>query len=108
MRILGGNWKKDVLQYSCAKVLPKKWNDATNHYEAHVDPPVAYPVEEYYRNRDVQVDGAEKVKIPAGKTVLLTRELRKGDTLRWWVSADADHGMGVFFSKNKDEKDVDE
>ncbi|KAH7700806.1 Protein R03A10.5 [Aphelenchoides avenae] len=109
VRILGGNWKKDILQYSRPEVLPLKWNDATTtHFEAHVEPPVSYPAESYYRNRNVVVDGVEKLKIPAGKTVLLTRELRKGDTLHWWISADADHGMGVYFSKNKDEKDIEE
>jgi hypothetical protein len=63
VRILGGNWRKDILQYSCPQALPTKWNDSTTAFESHVDPPLSYDPEHYYRNKKSQVRSAPS-KLP--------------------------------------------
>lgn len=54
-----------------------------------------------------KVKDIEKVKVVAGKTLIICKELKRGEKLHWWISADSDFGMGVFFSENKEEKNVE-
>lgn len=110
VRILSsGGWRDEILQYSCPQALPAKWNtDECTLFEAQVDPPVPYPEQHFYRHRAARPPALERLRLAARKTQLLSRELRRGQRLRWWVLADADFGFGVFFSRDRDEKDVQE
>ncbi|CAD5229624.1 unnamed protein product [Bursaphelenchus okinawaensis] len=109
VRILSSHgWREELLEYSCVEALPTKWNtDTITHFEANVDLPVPYPVENYYRNCPKVVKDLEKIRLAARKTQLITKELKKGDMLSWFVSADADFGFGVYFTKHREEKNLE-
>uniref|UniRef100_A0A914QKE7 CRAL-TRIO domain-containing protein n=1 Tax=Panagrolaimus davidi TaxID=227884 RepID=A0A914QKE7_9BILA len=110
VRILSAsNWREEILEYASAESLPTKWNiSEITHFKASLDLPVQFPENEYYCNFKNDVDNnLEKVKVVAGKTLIICNELKKGEKLHWWISADSDFGMGVFFSRNKEEKNIE-
>uniref|UniRef100_A0A7E4UUQ1 CRAL-TRIO domain-containing protein n=1 Tax=Panagrellus redivivus TaxID=6233 RepID=A0A7E4UUQ1_PANRE len=109
VRILSStHWREEILEYACPESLPTKWNESTEeHFTATVDLPVDYPESEYYTNVKTDVKDVEKVKIAAGKNLVICRELKKGERLHWWMTGDSEFGAGVYFCKNKEEKNIE-
>uniref|UniRef100_A0AC34QFU4 CRAL-TRIO domain-containing protein n=1 Tax=Panagrolaimus sp. JU765 TaxID=591449 RepID=A0AC34QFU4_9BILA len=108
VRILSSsNWQDEILEYATKESLPTKWNDEIDHgFLAPIDLPINYPEEHYYSNKKDELKDLEKFRIVAGKNLIICKEVKKGEKLRWWLTADADYGMGVFHSKNKDENNI--
>jgi len=108
VRILSAAWRTELLEFASPAVLPDKWNVPDCAFGSHVDPPIPYPLENYYVNRKQKLgDDVEKWSLAPGKTVTATRELRRGDRFRWWVWGDGDFGFGFFFSTDREEKNVE-
>jgi hypothetical protein len=109
VRILSShNWRQEILEYACVESLPDKWNtENMSIFTNHVDLPIPYAVENYYRNQEVKVEELENLQVAAGKTVQIYKELKKGERLHWWITTDSDFGFGVFFSRDRDEKDIE-
>lgn len=108
VRILSSsNWHNEILEYAAKESLPTKWNDEIDHgFLAQIELPINYPEEHYYCTKKEEMKDLEKHRIVAGKNLILCKELKKGEKLKWFVNADADYGMGVFYSKNKDENNI--
>lgn len=103
---MSSNWREEILEYATIHTLPIKWNDEKHEdFKAELATPIPFTESEYLCNRVSKHPlEFEKIKVTAGKTLLITKDLKQGDILSWWVSGDADFGIGVYFSKNKDEK----
>ncbi|KAI1707953.1 CRAL/TRIO domain-containing protein [Ditylenchus destructor] len=104
------NWREAILEYASANVLPSKWNldGSAEPFKAIVEPPLSYPVDKYFRNLSFDSSKKEKIRVTAGKSLIITKELKAKDVLDWWILADSDFGMGVFYSKNKEETNIDQ
>uniref|UniRef100_A0A914C5Y9 CRAL-TRIO domain-containing protein n=1 Tax=Acrobeloides nanus TaxID=290746 RepID=A0A914C5Y9_9BILA len=110
VRILSSsNWRDEILDFASYEALPTKWNtEKFDQFHANLDIPIPFPETEYYCNRTVELPiGIEKSKIATGKTLFLSKELKAGDALQWWISGDAEFGLGVFYSKNRDENNTE-
>ncbi|KAI6191436.1 CRAL-TRIO domain-containing protein [Aphelenchoides bicaudatus] len=109
VRILSAHgWRQEILEYSCAESLPDKWNTGTvQEFTNYVDLPVPYPIDNYYQNCKKEPESLDTMQLAAGKTLIKTFELKKGDRFHWWVHADSDFGFGFFYSKDREEQDVE-
>lgn len=65
-------------------------------------------MENYYRNRDIEVENLETMQLAAGKNIIICKDLKKGDKFHWFVHGDGDYGFGLFFSRDKNEDDIEE
>ncbi|KAI1730519.1 CRAL/TRIO domain-containing protein [Ditylenchus destructor] len=104
------NWREAILDYASPNVLPSKWNldGSAELFKAVVEPPLSYPVDKYFRNLSFDASKKEKIRVTAGKSMIITKELKAKDVFDWWILADSDFGMGVFYSKNKEETNIDQ
>ncbi|KAI6227162.1 CRAL-TRIO domain-containing protein [Aphelenchoides besseyi] len=108
VRILSSNWRQEILEFACPESLPDKWNEnGTQLFTNHVEPPIPYPIDQYYKNRQAKVPETENLRLAAGKTIIITRELKTGDRLSWWILGDSDFGFGLFYSSNRNEEDIE-
>lgn len=103
------NWRDEILDFASCEALPTKWNtEKVDHFRAIMDVPLPFEETEFHTNLDVSLpDGVEKLRLVAGKTLLLSNELKAGDVLQWWISGDAEFGLGIYYTKNKDEKSIE-
>ncbi|KAK0405380.1 hypothetical protein QR680_017957 [Steinernema hermaphroditum] len=103
------NWKHDILAMGDPSAFPTKWNDSQiDVFTAKIDPPLRYPEQHYYANENRQIpEGAEKISVAPGKTVTITKELEEGDKLSWFISGNADMGLGIFLTEHKEDTDVE-
>ena len=108
VRILSSaSWQMEILEYSSKESLPSKWNETQDYgFTGQINLPINYPEEDYHSNQVQEAIEHDKLRIVAGKNLILCKELKKGEKLHWWMNADADFGMGVFFAKNKEETNI--
>ncbi|KAI6243925.1 CRAL/TRIO domain protein [Aphelenchoides fujianensis] len=108
VRILSSsNWREEILEFSCPEALPERWNDEEHTSFSHpLELPVPYPVEQYYKNRNLHVGDVETLRLAAGKTIVLHRELKAGDRFSWWIHANCEFGFGFFFHEDRGEEDI--
>lgn len=96
------------MELVCKQSLPEKWNDEKiDVFKAILDEPLPFPEENYYIKDPKMPSEIEKIRIPAGKTLIITNELKEGDVLEWWVMGDANFSMGVFFADDKNEENIE-
>ncbi|XGW35530.1 hypothetical protein V3C99_019059 [Haemonchus contortus] len=106
VRILGSNWKDEILQFSKKESLPSIWNDDTHVFPAYVDQPQPFLKDWYYSSKGLKVpENVQVIDVPAGKHHWITLHLQQGDMVSWWVAGNRNFGFGFFRARYEDEDD---
>ncbi|CAB3410112.1 unnamed protein product [Caenorhabditis bovis] len=99
-------WREEILNYAQIDSLPCTWNDDNHKFPAKIDLPVPYPLDGYYSAKNLKPPpNTESITVVAGKAHVLTKFLKKGDILKWWVRGNRNFGFGVFWSEDENVAD---
>uniref|UniRef100_A0A0N5AVW2 CRAL-TRIO domain-containing protein n=1 Tax=Syphacia muris TaxID=451379 RepID=A0A0N5AVW2_9BILA len=107
IRILGSNWRKEILKYAVPESLPSSWNlEHENFYRFCLPTPLKLTENDYYNKKAGAPDGSKTLSVNAGKFSFLTAKLNSGDTLHWWLMADGSFGFGIFKTDDENNEDI--
>uniref|UniRef100_A0A914W2A7 CRAL-TRIO domain-containing protein n=1 Tax=Plectus sambesii TaxID=2011161 RepID=A0A914W2A7_9BILA len=106
VRILGGDWREQILEYSQPSALPDFWNiDGNSTFTAKILPSVKFDEKLYYREDYILGDTCQQVTVAAGKIEYVTIVAKLGATLKWTIHANGEFGFGVFCTDDENEED---
>uniref|UniRef100_A0A914XH98 CRAL-TRIO domain-containing protein n=1 Tax=Plectus sambesii TaxID=2011161 RepID=A0A914XH98_9BILA len=104
VRILGDNWREEILEYADPSALPDFWNvDGQSIFTAKLLRGVKFDENEYFKG-DIDKD-CKQLQVPAGKIEYISVPAEAGATLKWTIHADGELGFGVFRAENEEETD---
>uniref|UniRef100_A0A0K0DY14 CRAL-TRIO domain-containing protein n=1 Tax=Strongyloides stercoralis TaxID=6248 RepID=A0A0K0DY14_STRER len=111
VKILGSDWRNEILEYASPGELPSKWNlDSNNNnkinFEVILENPIPFNEENLYHNRNKVKPICEIVKVNPGKRHFLIEKLVSGDTLKWFISTNLDFSFAVYFTTDKNETNL--
>ena len=104
-RMLGPDWRREILDYSNASALPDYWNieGSKQLFTAVLKRPQKYEVEKY--NKKVINTDYTLLSVAAGRTDFFSVTAAAGDKLKWSIFADGEFGFGVFYATHAAEID---
>ncbi|EGT40312.1 hypothetical protein CAEBREN_00806 [Caenorhabditis brenneri] len=107
VRLIGEtNWRDDVLQYAVHSSLPTIWNNDNHTFGGFIELPLSYPTDGYYsaKNHSI-VKNAQTINVTYGKIHVVTKFIKQGGKLKWWVRGNRNFGFGVFYSDEEQVSD---
>ncbi|KAI6186870.1 CRAL-TRIO domain-containing protein [Aphelenchoides besseyi] len=107
VKILGGQWKSEILEYANPEVLPAFWNEPNEEtFKAPIQKAIPFPESGYY-NRGPLSD-ARQLDVAAGKTGCVSVKAEKGQRLSWIFQTDGHFAYAVYLTAadNSDVEDV--
>uniref|UniRef100_A0A914DYN7 CRAL-TRIO domain-containing protein n=1 Tax=Acrobeloides nanus TaxID=290746 RepID=A0A914DYN7_9BILA len=108
VKILGANWRKEILEIAAPEVLPSYWNipeEKEEVFKANVLRSIPFDLEGYYKGGLLD-DSSDLLSVPARKVGFIERDAVQGNTLRWIFETDGHFAYAIFFTEKSDEIDV--
>jgi len=97
VKILGGNWRSDVLELAIPEALPSFWNEEEDHvFKADLKKAVPVSIERYYNGQ--MPEEADTILIGARKTGTHSVSIVAGQRLSWIIETDGHFGYTLYFS----------
>ncbi|VDK30924.1 unnamed protein product [Gongylonema pulchrum] len=102
VRILGSNWKTEVLEMAVPEVLPSFWNDdKTQAFKAPLE--LAEPLDPAGYYKEKPNESAKTLSIGPGKTGTIDL---KGSVIRWCIHTDGHFGYTVYYAENESIQEI--
>ncbi|GMS81176.1 hypothetical protein PENTCL1PPCAC_3351 [Pristionchus entomophagus] len=97
VKILGSNWRTEILDLADASVLPSYWNvDDSNVFTASIERGVPVPQEIYYKE-SMPAD-SQSLIVKSGKTGTIDMQLKEGQSVHYLLHGDGQFAFAIYFS----------
>ncbi|GMR59782.1 hypothetical protein PMAYCL1PPCAC_29977 [Pristionchus mayeri] len=97
VKILGSNWRTEILELADASVLPSYWNgDASSVFTANIERGVPVPHQLYYKG-SMPAD-SKSLSVKAGKTGTVDMELKESESIHYLLHGDGQFAFAIYYS----------
>ncbi|KAI1719578.1 SEC14-like protein 3 [Ditylenchus destructor] len=106
VKILGSNWRKEILDIAIPEALPSYWNEPTKETIFHANIERAVPVDQSRYYKAGPIHNTATLSIPAGNSGFVEIVAEKSHILSWTFTTDGHFAYAVYFSEDPKEHDT--
>ncbi|GMT11729.1 hypothetical protein PFISCL1PPCAC_3026, partial [Pristionchus fissidentatus] len=97
VKILGSNWRTEILELADASVLPSYWNaEGSNVFTANIERGVPVPKELYYTG-SLPAE-AQTLTVKSGKTSSIDMDLKESQSVHYLLHGDGQFAFAIYFT----------